>query len=70
MTLVTLHNAKNSSLKMLKIYLQLRNALLKFFNIKSIVVLKLETKKLIKNGPGKKLTKSCLFTGKTHEDFL
>ena len=35
---------------MLKIYLQLRNALLKFLNMKSITVLKMETKNLIKIG--------------------
>ena len=33
---------------MLKIYLEL-----KFLNIKSIAILKMQTKKLIKNGPGK-----------------
>ena len=35
---------------MLKIYLQLRNASLKFLNMKSITVLKMETKNLIKIG--------------------
>ena len=34
---------------MLKIYLQLRNAL-KFFSIKSIMILKMETRNLTKNG--------------------
>ena len=38
---------------MLKIYLQLRNALAKFLNIKSIIVLKMETKSFIKNEIGK-----------------
>ena len=65
-----MHNAKNSFLKMLKIYLQLRNALIKFLNIKSIIVLKMETKNLIKNGLGKNLTKSYLLIGKAHEDLL
>ena len=45
---------------MLKIYLQLKNALIKFLNIKSIIVLKMETKNLIKNRLGKNLTKSNL----------
>ena len=53
---VTMHNTKNLFLKMLKIYLQLRNALIKFLNTKSIAVLEMETKKLIKNGLGKNLT--------------
>ena len=48
-----MHNTKNSFLKMLKKYLQLINTLLKFLTIKSIVVLKMETKKLIKNELGK-----------------
>ena len=65
-----MHNTKNSFLKMLKIYLQLRNTLIKFLNIKSIIVLKIETKNLIKNRLGKKLTKSYLLIGKAHEDFL
>ena len=55
---------------MLKIYLQLRNTLIKFLNIKSIVVLKMEIKKLIKNVLGKYLTKLYLLTGKNHEDLL
>ena len=65
-----MHNTKNSFLKMLKIYLQLRNTLIKFLNIKSIIVLKMETKNLIKTRLGKKLTKSYLLIGKAHEDFL
>ena len=65
-----MHNTKNSFLKMLKIYLQLRNALIKFFNVKSIVIFKLETKKLIKNGLGKNLGKLYLLTGKAHEELL
>ena len=65
-----MHNTKNSFLKMLKIYLQLRTKLIKFLNIKLIIVLKMETKNLIKNRLGKNLTKSYLLTGKTHEDLL
>ena len=65
-----MHNTKNSFLKMLKIYLQLRSTLIKFLNIKSIIVLKMETKNLIKNRLGKNLTKSYLLIGKTHEDLL
>ena len=34
---------------MLKIYSQLRNTLIKILNIKSIIVLKMETKIFIKN---------------------
>ena len=34
-TVVTMHNTKNSFLKKLKIYLQLRNVLIKFLNIMS-----------------------------------
>ena len=44
-----MHNNKNSFLKMLKVYLQLRSTLIKFLNIKSIIILKIETKNLIKN---------------------
>ena len=55
-----MHNIKNSFLKMLKIYLQLRSTLIKFLNIKLIIVLKMETKNLIKNRLGKNLTKSNL----------
>ena len=62
-----MHNNKNSFLKIFKIYSQLRNASIKFLNIKSIVVLKMENKTLIKNGLGKNLSK---LTGKTHEDLL
>ena len=47
-----MHNTKNSFLKMLKIYLQLRSTLMKFPNIKSIIVLKVETKTWIKNRLG------------------
>ena len=65
-----MHNTKNSFLKMLKIYLQLRNTLIKFLNIKSIIVLKMETKNLIKNRLGKNLAKSYLLIGKTHENLL
>ena len=53
---------------MLKIYLQLRNALIKFLNIESIIIFKMETKDLIKNGLGKNLTKSHMLIGKTHKD--
>ena len=65
-----MHNTKNSFLKMLKIYLQLRNTLIKFLNIKTLIVLKMETKNLIKNRLGKNLTKSYLLIGKTHENLL
>ena len=63
-------NTKNSFLKMLKIYLQLRNALIKFLNIKSIIVLKIETKTLIKNELGKNMIKLYLLIVKTHKDLL
>ena len=53
---------------MLKIYLQLRSTLIKFLNIKLIIVLKMETKNLIKNSLGKNLTKLYLLIGKAHED--
>ena len=65
-----MHNTTNSFLKMLKICLQLRNALIKFLNIKSIIVLKLETEIFIKNRLEKNLTKSYLLTGKAHKDLL
>ena len=65
-----MNNTKNSFLKTLKIYLQLRNTLMKFLIITSIIVLKMETKNLIKNRLGKNLTKSYLLIGKTHEDLL
>ena len=65
-----MHNTKNSFLKMLKIYLQLRSTLIKFLNIKLIIVLKMETKNLIKNRLGKNLTKSYLLIGKAHESLL
>ena len=67
---VTMHNTKNSFLKMLTIYLQLRNVLIRFSNVKSNVVLEMETKKLIKNKLGKNLIKLYLLTGKAHEDLL
>ena len=54
---------------MLKIYLQLRSTLIKFLNIKPII-LKMETKNLIKNRLRKNLTKSYLLIGKVHEDLL
>ena len=65
-----MNNTKNSFLKMLKIYSQLRNTLMKFLIMTSIIVLKMETKNLIKNRVGKNLTKSYLLIGKTHEDLL
>ena len=65
-----MHNTENSFLKMLKIYLQLRNTLAKFLNIKSTIVLKLETKNLIRNRLGKNLTKAYLLTSKAQEDLL
>ena len=55
---------------MLKIYLQLRSTLIKFLNIKSIIVLKMETKNLIKNRLVNNLTKSYLLIGKPHKDLL
>ena len=60
-----MHNTKNPFLKMLKIYLQLRSTL-----IKLIIVLKMETKNLIKNRLGKNLTKLYLLIGKAHDDLL
>ena len=65
-----MHNIKNSFLRMLEIYLQLRNTLIKFLNIKPIIVLKMETKNLIKIRLRKKLTMSYLLIGKTHENLL
>ena len=53
--LQVMHNTKNSFVKMLKINLKLRSTLIKFLNIKSIIVLKIETKNLIKNRLGKSL---------------
>ena len=55
-----MHDMKNSFLKMLKIYLQLRHTLIKFLNIKSIIVLKTETKNLAKDRPRKNLSKSYI----------
>ena len=49
-----MYNTKNSFLKMLEIYLQLRSTLIKFPNKKSTIVLKMVTKNLIKNRLGKK----------------
>ena len=65
-----MHNTKNSFLNMLKIYLQLRSILIKFLDIKSVIVLKMETKSLIKNRLGKNLTKLYLLIGKAHENLL
>ena len=65
-----MHNTKNSFLKMFKIYLQLRSTLIKFLNIKLIIILKMETKNLIKNRLGKNLTKLYLLIGKAHDDLL
>ena len=65
-----MHSIKNSFLRMLKIYLQLRNTLIKFLNIKPIIVLKMETKNLIINRLRKNLTMSYLLIGKTHENLL
>ena len=55
---------------MLKTYLQLRSTLTTFLNIKSIIVLKMETINMIKNWQGKNLTKSYFLIGEVHEDFL
>ena len=67
MTLVkiveTMHNTKNSFLKMLKFYLKLRNELIEFLIIKSIIILKMETKNMLKNELGKKLAKFYLLIG-------
>ena len=65
-----MHNIKNSFLKMLEIYLQLRSTLIKFLNIKLIIILKMETKNQIKNRLGKNLTKLYLLVGKAHDDLL
>ena len=65
-----MHNTKNSFLNMLKIYLQLRSTLIKILDIKSVIVLKMETKNLIKNRLGKNFTKSYLLIGKACEDLL
>ena len=53
---------------MLKIYLQSRSSLIKFLNIKLIIVLRMETKNLIKSRLGKNLTKLYLLIGKAHDD--
>ena len=55
---------------MLKLHLQLRSTLIKFLNMKLIIVLKMETKNLIKNRLGKNLTKLYLLIGKSHDDLL
>ena len=65
-----MHSIKNSFLRMLKIYLQLRNTLIKFLNIKPIIILKMETKNLIINRLRKNLTMPYLLIGKTHENLL
>ena len=65
-----MHNTKNSLLKMLKIYSQLKSTLIIFLNIKSTIFLKMETKNLIKNRSRKNLTKSYSLIGKTDEDWL
>ena len=66
----TMHNTKNSFLKMLKMYLRLRSTLIKFLNKKSMIVLKMDATNLIKNRLGKSSTKSYLLIGKAHEDLL
>ena len=65
-----MHNTKNSFIKMLKIHLRLRSTLIKFLNMKLNIVLKMETKNLIKNRLGKNLTKLYLLIGKPHDDLL
>ena len=65
-----MHNTKNSFLKMIKIYLQLRSTLKTFLNIKLVIVLKMETKNLIKNMLGKNLTKLYLLISKAQDDLL
>ena len=49
-TVVTMHNNKISFIKILKTNLQLKNALIRFLHIRSIALLKMETKKMIKSG--------------------
>ena len=65
-----MHNTKNACVKMLKIYLQLRSISIKFLALKLIIVLKMDTKNLIKNRLGKNLTKLYLLIGKAHDDSL
>ena len=67
-----MHNTKNACVKMLKIYLQLRSISIKFLDLKLIIVLKMDTKNLIKNRLGKNLlrTKLYLLIGKAHDDSL
>ena len=55
---------------MLKIHLRLRSTLIKFLNMKLNIVLKMETKNLIKNRLGKNLTKLYLLICKPHDDLL
>ena len=62
-----MHNTKNLFIKMWKIYLKLRSTLIKFLNVKSIIVLKMETKNLIKNRLVNNLTKSYLLIGKARK---
>ena len=65
-----MHNTKNACVKMLKMYLQLRSISIKFLDLKLIIVLKMDTKNLIKNKLGKNLTKLYLLIGKAHDDSL
>ena len=50
---VTMHNTKKIILENVKNIFRIKKCMMKFLNIKSIAILKMQTKKLIKNGPGK-----------------
>ena len=50
---VTMHNTKKIILENVKNVFRIKKCIMKFLNIKSIAILKMQTKKLIKNGPGK-----------------
>ena len=50
---VTMHNTKKIILENVKNIFRIKKCIMKFLNIKSIAILKMQTKKLIKNGPGK-----------------
>ena len=48
-----MHNTKKIILENVKNIFRTKKCIMKFLNIKSIAILKMQTKKLIKNGPGK-----------------
>ena len=48
-----MHNTKKIILENVKNIFRIKKCIMKFLNIKSIAILKMQTKKLIKNGPGK-----------------